>query len=170
MVRFLSGGSFDAPDVTGARADRPFRAARTRGGALLRQQLPGVPPQPDSHAGVVRRRAGPHESQLHRAHRTHGRLTALLYGAYPGPQPRQGLWTAGFLRFVQPPHDLAVLSGVGEIPLLCGVRARRGGAVFAVPDEFRGSGHDRLAAPADGIGRILFILLRPVLATAALRD
>ena len=71
--------------------------------------------------------------ELHGAHRPAGRAAALLHRAGDGADPGARHRDAGFPGHLQPPHGLAVLPGVGEVPLPDRVRAGRARTTFPPP-------------------------------------
>src|ERR1019366_9857639 len=84
---------------------------------------------------------------LRGAARSAGRPAALLLrtGQRAGSCPRHH--AAGFLRPVQPPDPVAVLPGLGEVPISDSVRARRKRPFFALRAGAIGSGYAGLTEP-----------------------
>ena len=89
------------------------------GGALRRQSRRRVSRQRDPGAGIAPadgRRV--HARELHGPDRPLGRAAAGAYSELVIERLRaRDTHAARFLRHLQPPHDLAVLPGVGEVPL-----------------------------------------------------
>ena len=112
-----------------------------------------------------------HDGELHGSDRPARRAAALLHRAdHRAAHARKTTPLARLLRHFQPPHDFAVLPGLGEIPLHGGLRARRARPLLASsagPDRSR---HRGLAEPAGGRRRFAAVLRGPAGAVAALGD
>ena len=118
----------------------------------------GLSCEPDPGASLGNGRRARDGGQLHGPVRPIGRAAAVLHRDDPGTPARERHHAGRVLQYLQPPHDLAVLSGVGEVPVHDRVRTRRAGPVLASPAGPDRVGHAGPAEAAGRAGRLAFVL------------